>query len=421
MEIDSDGPAIYIYDNPRFVNTEELDFYETIETPEGKQELIKRIKDKNNDLNTGVFANFELIDELEVSILSLVDDYSSDYLENQVLLKDTIKKSSNIETKRKCLMYLLGGGTLGYHFFNKDGSFKSMLEIDEEINKLLSWKGMTFQDYFTLNKVWKEMSFKLWLLLKIMSRSKFVLDYLHHWFKNTFVKNLSLAAASLFFISYGGNTFENIMISISVLVIGFLSIHLYEGAYTVEEVNIINNNVEYIQESNTGVTEETKQRILLFKEEYSDLDQEIKNMRQLSDKDLEKEIHTHIQSKIIFKIKRKNKRLIEFLINILKSVTSIGEMYVEIRKLGILVPLAIYFFDKNGSARTVRDSICSIIIVSKHFIEEEYTHLKNPEVVPSYRKKNLVGMGYLDKQKKSSPKAKSHKKKKKSVIRQKKI
>ena len=93
-------------------------------------------------------------------------------------------------------------------------------------------------------------------------------------------------------------------------------------------------------------------------------------------------------------------------------MTSIGEMYVEIRKLGILVPLAIYFFDKNGSARTVRDSICSIIIVSKHFIEEEYTHLKNPEVVPSYRKKNLVGMGYLDKQKKSSFKAKSHKNKK---------
>ena len=29
------------------------------------------------------------------------------------------------------------------------------------------------------------MSFKLWLLLKIMSKSKFVLDYIHEWFKNT--------------------------------------------------------------------------------------------------------------------------------------------------------------------------------------------------------------------------------------------
>lgn len=394
MSVDPDGPAVFIHPNPVYQDSQEFDFYKIIETTEGKDELVKQIKREDENIERRRLVKNDLIDELEIEVLSLVNDYSQNYQENKILLRNTIKQSYNIQTKRKCLIHLLGGGTLAYHFLNNDGSYKTMYELDEEINKLLSWKGMTFQDYFIYNKIWKEMSFKLWLLLKIMSKSKFVLDYLHEWFKNTIVKSLSLAAASIYFLHYGENTYKNVMFSISILVIGFLSIYLYEGAYTLEEVNTINKNVIHIQENNNGITKETKEKIKLFKEEYAQLEKQIKVMREKSNDSLRIEIQQTIMKRNIFNLKRKNKRLIDFLLKYLDKESSLSEIYTEIRKQGILIPLAIFFFDNNGNIRSSRDIICCIMVISQHFLDNEYEHLKNPEIVPSYRKRNLVGKGY---------------------------
>lgn len=394
MVVDLDEPAIYIYDNPDYDSYSEMELYNTIRTQEGQKMLIDQVKDKNKEVEDKRISMDDIIDELEIGVLSLVNDYKSDYLENQILLRKMIKNNSNLDSKRMCLIYLLGGSTLGYHFFNQDGSFKSEFELDEEITKLLSWKGMTFHDYFTLNKIWKNLNITTWTLLKIMNNSQFVLDYLHHWFKNTYTKNLSLAAGSLFFSYFAGSNFHKIMASISLFIIGYLSLYLYEGSYTVEEVNIINKNTDSINENN-GIDEDTKKKIILFKKEYFQLETEIDKFRSLPDEDLEHNIHEYITKKNIFRGRRKDNKLVMFLLEFLHNNYTPNEMYIKIRKNGILIPLAIYFFNKKGEIRPVRDIICCILVIAMNFKEDEYSHLKNPEVVSDSRKKNLVGNNYF--------------------------
>lgn len=414
MVVDLDGPAIFIYDNPDYDGDTEEKMYNIVESEEGQKILVEQLKETNKKIDEKRVLKDNFIDELEIGVLSLVNDYQSNYLENQILLRNIIRKNSNLESKRMCLIYLLGGGTLGYHFFNDDGTFKNMYELDEEITKLLSWKGMTFNDYFTLNKIWKKVNISSWTLLKIMNSSKFVLDYLHHWFKNTYTKNLSLAAASLFFTYFTEKSFPNILVSISIFIIGYLSLYLYEGAYTVEEVNIINRNKDSIQENN-GIDKHTKKKIILFKSDYSKLESEINKLRSLPDEDIEQNINEHISKKNIFRGRSKDSKLVSFLIKYLHSDYSPNDMYVNIRKNGILVPLAIYFFNKKGEMRPVRDVICCIMVIAMNFRESEYSHLKNPEVVSKSRKSDLVGAKYFGGGHKNTNNFMSRKKKKKGL------
>ena len=394
MVVDLDEPAIYIYDNPDFDSNSELDIYNSIRTQEGQQMLIEQVKDKNKEIENKRILMDDIIEELEIGVLSLIHDYGNDYMENQILLREKIKSNSNLESKRMCLIYLLGGSTLGYHFFNQDGSFKSEFELEEEITKLLSWKGMTFHDYFTLNKIWKNINITTWTLLKIMNNSQFVKDYLYHWFKNTYVKNLSLAAGSLFFSYFASNPFKKIMVSISLFVIGYLLLYLYEGAYTVEEVNIINKNYDSINKNN-GIDKKTKENIIYFKKEYFQLETEINKLRSLPDEEIEHNIQEHITKKNIFQGKHKDNKLVKFLLKYLYNNYTPNEMYVDIRKNAILIPLAIYFFNKKGEVRPVRDIICCIIIMAMSFRENEYRHLKNPQVVSNSRKSDLVGKTFF--------------------------
>lgn len=394
MVVDLDEPAIYIYDNPDFDGYSELEIYNTIRTQEGQQMLIEQVKDKNKEIEDKRILMDDIIEELEIGVLSLIHDYGSDYRENQILLREKIKSNSNLESKRMCLIYLLGGSTLGYHFFNQDGSFKSEFELEEEITKLLSWKGMTFHDYFTLNKIWKNINITTWTLLKIMNNSQFVKDYLYHWFKNTYVKNLSLAAGSLFFSYFASGPFKKIMVSISLFVIGYLSLYLYEGAYTVEEVNIINKNYDNINENN-GIDKKTKENIISFKREYFQLETEINKLRSLPDEEIEHHIQEYITKKNIFQGEHKNNKLVKFLLKYLYNSYTPNEMYVDIRKNAILIPLAIYFFNKKGEIRPVRDIICCILIMAMSFRENEYKHLKNPQVVSNSRKSDLVGKTFF--------------------------
>ena len=394
MVVDLDEPAIYIYDNPDFDSNSELDIYNSIRTQEGQQMLIEQVKDKNKEIENKRILMDDIIEELEIGVLSLIHDYGNDYMENQILLREKIKSNSNLESKRMCLIYLLGGSTLGYHFFNQDGSFKSEFELEEEITKLLSWKGMTFHDYFTLNKVWKNINITTWTLLKIMNNSQFVRDYLYHWFKNTYVKNLSLAAGSLFFSYFASSSFQKIMVSISLFVIGYLSLYIYEGAYTLEEVNIINKNCDNINENN-GIDKETKENIISFKREYFQLETEINKFRSLPDEEIEQNIHKYITKKNIFRGKQKDNKLVNFLLKYLHNNYTPNKMYVDIRENGIMIPLAIYFFNKKGEIRPVRDIICCILIIAMNFRENEYRHLKNPQVVSNSRKSNLVGNTFL--------------------------
>jgi len=389
--IDHDEPAIYIYDNPEYENKVDIDIYSEIETKEGKDLLIKQMKEKSQNIESLRVTPINILDDLEIEILSLVNEYKSDFLENKILLRDLIKKSSSVETKRVCLMYLLGGGTLGYHFLNENGSLKSMLELDEEISKLLSWKGMTFNDYFSLNKIWKNMNYSSWILLKVMNRSTFVQDYLQHWFNNISKNKLSVTAASVFFLYYSGNTFQKIIKTISsVLILGYLSIYLYEAFYTVEEVEILNKTVDDLQK-NDGIDKETKKNILSFKQEYIQLEKAIRKLSLLSDQELEQQINDQFTKVFLLGIKRKDNRLINFLIKYLKTPLPLSVMYMEMRQKGIVIPLSIYFFNFKGEVRPVRDIICCILIISSNFKVSEYSHLKNPEVVSHSRKKNLVG------------------------------
>lgn len=389
--IDHDEPAIYIYDNPEYENKENIDIYSEIETKKGKNQLLEQMKDRGKNIELLRITPNDVIDRLEIEVLSLVNNYKSNYLENKILLRDFIEKSSSVETKRVCLMYLLGGGTLGYHFLNENGSLKSMLDIDEEILKLLSWKGMSFNDYFSLNRIWKNMNYSSWVLLKVMNRSEFVKKYLHYWFKNIYENKLPLTSASVFFLYYSTNIFEKIVkVITSVFIIGYLSIYLYEAFYTREEVNIINTSVDNL-EHNDGIDKETKKKILLFKNEYIKLEQEIKKMRILPDQELEKEIHEQLSKTYFLGIKRKQNRLITFLIKYLQTPLPLSVLYMEMRHQGIIIPLAIYFFNYKGEVRPVRDIVCCILIISRNFKPEDYSHLKNPGIVSRSRKENLVG------------------------------
>lgn len=389
--IDNNEPATYIYDNPEYENKVDIDIYSEIETKQGKDLLIKQMKEKSQNIESLRVTPTNIIDELEIEILSLVKDYKNNYQENKILLRDLIKKSSSVETKRVCLMYLLGGGTLGYHFLNENGSLKSMLELDEEISKLLSWKGMTFNDYFSLNKIWKNMNYSSWILLKVMNRSSFVTQYLQQWFSNIDNKKLSITSASIFFLYYSGNIFQKVMNMIgSALILGYLSIYLYEAFYTIEEVNIINKTVDDLQDNN-GIDKETQKNILSFKQEYLQLEKNIQDLRLLSDLELEQEIDRRFTKDSFLGIKRKDNRLINFLIKYLKNPLPLSVMYMEMRQNGIVVPLSLYFFNNKGEIRPIRDIICCILIISNNFNPEEYAHLKNPEVVSQSRKENLVG------------------------------
>ena len=203
MHIDFNEPATFIYSNPDFDHLQDRNIYETLETPEGKEKVNQEIRVRDSNIEEKRVDKDRLIDNLEAEILSFLQHLYINEEDSGLKLGEIITKTQNIETKRMCLIYLLGGGTLGYHFFNDNGSLKSTFEIQMEINNLISWKGISFEDYFMLNRVWTKMNKPTWILLKIMNKSKFVLDYLKKWFQNIYVKNLSLAAASLFFFIMG--------------------------------------------------------------------------------------------------------------------------------------------------------------------------------------------------------------------------
>lgn len=389
--IDQDEPAIYIYDNPEYKIKENINIYSEIGTNKGKDLLIKQMKEKKKNIDSSGLSPLNIIDNLEIEILSLVNDYKSNYLENKILLRDLIKKSSSIETKRICLIYLLGGGSLGYHFLNENGSLKSMLEIDDEIMNLLSWKGMSFNDYFTLNKIWKKMNYSSWVILKIMNRSQFVKSYLEYWFKNIYENKLSLTAASIFFLYYSGNTFGKIIKFIaSMFIIGYLSIHLYEAFYTLEEVNIVNNSVDNLN-NNNSIDKQTKKKILVFKSDYIKLENEIQKMKIMSDLELEEVINKQFPESSLFGLNKKKNKLNIFLLKYLQNSFPLSVFYMEMRQQGIMIPLAIYFFNNKGEVRPIRDIICSILIISKNFNHDNFSHLVNPEIVPQSRQMNLAG------------------------------
>ena len=76
MSVDPDGPAVFIHPNPVYQDSQEFDFYKIIETTEGKDELVKQIKREDENIERRRLVKNDLIDELEIEVLSLVNDYS---------------------------------------------------------------------------------------------------------------------------------------------------------------------------------------------------------------------------------------------------------------------------------------------------------------------------------------------------------
>lgn len=402
-----------------------------------QKEIARSLKDlhiKKDDLTKEEIKKKELFDRLELeALLNLNFIDTSDYKTNQQYFKDhVLGDNSNADIIRMWLMHLLGGGVLADHFINKDGSLKQKVTIENEIVRLTSWRGTATNDYWLHQRIVKMLKSTSLKSAYAFSFIKQIYKFIESWiFYTTSIKNkkaglMKVASLGTTFLVLSNGYLDNLsflkhlrkikgfsllldqinyeqtssilskalngLVSFGGLVSLFSAIiAFYESFYYQIERDQIN---KYLKE---GIDESTKTKMFLFKDILGKYDSEINHQATLTNEEILNSLNKYYvknktESGWFRSSNSYSTQVYEFLSKSL-DLENRKEFYQQFRKKIPIIPYAIYFFNQKGEPRTVRETICAIIVGLNHLDNKTYKELRDFNIVSEKRQKNLMSKG----------------------------
>ncbi len=391
---------------------------------------LQEMSNKKNDSLELELRNKNLLDKLELdALLNLNVIDTSDYKNNQKYFKDTIVgDNSNSDITRMWLMHLIGGGMLASHFINKNGTLINKKTIEKDILRLTSWNGTTLNDNFLHERIGKTFNYYLLKSALVANFIKKIVTFIKSWVyyiasvrntKSGLIKVASLGSTLLVIYSgaldnfpamkylekipgvdyllekIGDQQTENQISSISKAILSYTTIlalfsfliSLYDSFYyTIERDQI----KKYLNE---GIDESTKTRMFIFKDSFLKFDQNINHLESKDDEFIINKLNkAHIknqkESGWFNQSNSFGKKIYDLLIDQLKKDNR-EDFYKKIRDNVPIIPYAIYFFNQKGEPRSVRQSICAIIVGLENIDSDTFKELRNYDIILEKRQKDL--------------------------------
>jgi hypothetical protein len=371
---------------------------------------LKKSLKKNSKFNF-MESDYNLLQRLKVDILvntNLLD--ISDYNKNENYFKNNIFNKKNDDINRMWLIHLLAGEVTAEHFFKTNGDLNTNYEIEKKILKLLSWRGTELNDNYLYQKVYKKLYKSYGYFIKYMSQFKkiyFMIETFVYNFAriqdptrkdlklNIFILPSSFVLSILFnaISEMLNNRFKIFAISsinpYSVGIIIYIILNILNAIYTSYYFTIEQDHInKFLKE---GLNDTHRIEINKFKELYYDFDMKVSELNNKRDSELieliDKHYNSFFKSFLNFK-KEHNLKL--YLKQGLKNEMTINEFYKIIINILYIYPYALYFFKQNGSLRTSRECVCSIIYLLMNDDLNIKEKFKTSIVVKPKRQKNLL-------------------------------
>lgn len=391
-------------------------------------------KNKRNLFNSN--RTSMLLNKLEIDSIintNLLD--ITNYRNNQEYFKEIVFSKKDSKLTRMWLIHLLGGKASCSHFFNINGTLKSDYKIHEELIRLLSWRGTEINDFWIYQKVFKRVS-RLWGQFLLLSSSlKQVTHFIHVFIKKflqifhltghvqkkidletkinlifgsslgitslVFDKEMKVILNKIFLISEENNVSINLemldklytktKISVQIFLISTVIFSLVTASYESYYYQIEREHLQrYLAK---GLSDYHRTQITKFRDLYFEFDKLVDELDKKENSELylliDKYYDLHFGNSILLFFKKEN-NLKVILKKRLQDNISLSNFYLEIKKKKSFYPLAIYFFHQNGTPRTTRNSVCSIIQGLKNISSKSMRILHNVSVISEKRQLNLT-------------------------------
>lgn len=390
-----------------------------------KKSLKKSLEKRNSDKTQFLLSKLEIDTLINTNLLDITD-----YRDNQEYFQETVFSRNDSTLTRMWLIHLLGGKASADHFFYDNGTLRSDKNIHEQILKILSWRGTELNDFWWYQKLSKQL-LKTWghvmlgasylkqishfvntfvtRFLQIFNIEKYS-SYTHdaktvfslifgsslgvsHFFFEKEFKNLS---STLFQIGKQGNVIHNtffkrlkdssktFLVSYGILI---LLISVYESYYYQIERDHLR---KYLTQ---GLSDNHRTQIVKFKEILFEFEERVTDLSTRTNSELSSLIDKYYNrtfERTIFSFYKKQKSLKQILKDELEQNRDLSEYYQELKKNKSIHLLAIYFFKQNGTPRTTRESVCSIIQGLQNISSNTMKILFKSSVISSNRQLNLT-------------------------------
>ena len=370
---------------------------------------LKKSLKKNSTFNF-VESDYNLLQRLKIDILvntNLLD--ISDYNKNENYFKNNIFNKKNDDINRMWLIHLLAGEVSAEHFFKTNGDLNTNDEIEKKILKLLSWRGTELNDLYLYQKIYKKLYKIYGYFIKYTSQFKRI-----YFIIETFVYNFALiqnktkkgslpslnklilpstVALSFLFNAIIKELDLNKLLLKDIIpysaIIIYIILNILNAIYTSYYFTIEQDHInKFLKE---GLNDTHRIEINKFKELYYDFDMKVSELNNKRDSELVELIDKHYNSffKSFLNFKKEH-NLKLYLKQGLKNEMTINEFYKIIINILYIYPYALYFFKQNGSLRTSRECVCSIIYLLMNDDLNIKEKFEKSIVVKPKRQKNLL-------------------------------
>lgn len=391
-----------------------------------KKSLKKSLEKRNSEKTQFLLSKLEIDTLINTNLLDITD-----YRDNQEYFQETVFSKNDPTLTRMWLIHLLGGKASAEHFFYSNGSLRSDKNIHEQILRILSWRGTELNDYWWYQKLSKQL-LKTWG--HVMLGASYLKQISH--FVNTFVtrflqifniekySSYTHDAKTVFSLIFGSslgvshfffeNDFKNIistlfqmkkqdydinsnpffkrlkdsskifLVSYGILI---LLISVYESYYYQIERDHLR---KYLTQ---GLSDNHRTKIVKFKEILFEFEERVIDLSKRENSELFNLIdkyYNRIFERTIFSFFKKQQSLKEILKNELQQNRDLSDYYLELTKNKSIHLLAIYFFKQNGSPRTTRESVCSIIQGLQNISSNTMKILYKSSIISPKRQLNLT-------------------------------
>lgn len=391
-----------------------------------KKSLKKSFEKRNSEKTQFLLSKLEIDTLINTNLLDITD-----YRDNQEYFQETVFSKNDPTLTRMWLIHLLGGKASAEHFFYSNGSLRSDKNIHEQILRILSWRGTELNDYWWYQKLSKQL-LKTWG--HVMLGASYLKQISH--FVNTFVtrflqifniekySSYTHDAKTVFSLIFGSslgvshfffeNDFKNIistlfqmkkqdyninpypfikrlkdsskifLVSYGILI---LLISVYESYYYQIERDHLR---KYLTQ---GLSDNHRTKIVKFKEILFEFEERVIDLSKRENSELFNLIDKYYNrtfERTIFSFFKKQQSLKEILKNELQQNRDLSDYYLELKKNKSIHLLAIYFFKQNGSPRTTRESVCSIIQGLQNISSNTMKILYKSSIISPKRQLNLT-------------------------------
>jgi hypothetical protein len=403
LSVDKEEPETFIYNNPSYVRDLEIpdDEQNELDIDTKLNSLIKKNLN-NTDYINNILLNLnkskkqeiknsdeELsysINKFENSVFNLIFEFTNDSEENKRIFLQKIQSSNNINLKRMYYLHILGGESSASHFFNKNGTYKTSSQIEKEVLHIIKSQSIELSNYLISRKTNtgdynSGYDYKTYIIINTLFKFNKLIYYISNFIKKKIdYKGILFLYALIYYLLRNYSWFISIS-GLSLLILIKLIFNF------IELENFKTDFIYYTQ--NKDLSEEFKLKIYSFSNEFIKLDKEVNILKTQPDSILIEKINKYISTTDHFLSSKKSK-LGSFLIKSLKNITMQNEFYLESIKNNLFIPLSIYFFNSVGEPRTIREIICSIIIISQNFNIKQYLNLKTSNIITKEDKNNLL-------------------------------